>query len=121
MQKLKIMIACLAFSLAAVTAPAMASTLKSGIDAYKQKRYEESFRILKPLAKEGNSEAQNYVGLMYANGRGVEQSDRKAAIAFRKAARSGHAGAESNLNYLVANGRAVGLDNELPDDEDGCD
>ncbi len=39
--------------------------------AYQNKNYDLAFKEFLPLAKQGNAHAQNYVGLMYANGLGV--------------------------------------------------
>jgi hypothetical protein len=44
---------------------------------------------------------------MFAQGRGVAQSDAKAARWFRKAADQGNAGAQYNLGAIFAQGRGV--------------
>lgn len=52
--------------------------LDEGVVAYKQERYQDSFKILLPLAKIGNSNAQKIIGLSYAYGHGVEVDSEKA-------------------------------------------
>ena len=42
-----------------------------GLAAYNRGDYETAFKELKPLAEQGDADAQHTVGLMYYNGRGV--------------------------------------------------
>jgi TPR repeat protein len=41
--------------------------------------------------EQGDAEAQNNLGMMYANGEGVTRDDKQAAFWFRKAAEQGYA------------------------------
>ena len=52
------------------------------------------------LAKKGDANAQNNVGLSYATGRGVAPDDNEAIFWFRKAAEGGCADAIKNLRLL---------------------
>ena len=61
---------------------------------------EDSFKWYLFLAKKGNPEAQNNVGLSYATGRGTEQNDEEAIFWFRKAAEGGCEDAIENLHLL---------------------
>lgn len=98
---------------------ASAGTLQDGLAHYKHKRYAQAHETLTPLAQTGNAEAQNTLGLMYANGLGVARDDSKATRLFRAAARKGHKRARQNLRFMIANGRAG---NAPADEEDeGCD
>ena len=58
-----------------------ATDLEAGKAAYLDQKYENALKILKPLAKEGNSEAQHYIELIKKTGYNTEPSyeDGKAA------------------------------------------
>ena len=58
-------------------------------------------------ADRGNADAQDYLGIMYANGRGVPQDYAKAAEWYRKAADQGYANAQCNLGFMYDNGCGV--------------
>ncbi len=58
-------------------------------------------------AEAGNMDAQNQLGLLYHEGRGVPQNFKRASLWFRKAAEQGHAGAQVNLGTLYFLGRGV--------------
>ena len=51
--------------------------------------------------------AQSNLGVMYANGQGVGQSDATAAKWYRKAAEQGHAQAQFNLGVMYHRGKGV--------------
>ena len=61
-------------------------------------------------AAQGNADAQNYLGLLHAFGRGTPQDDAAAVEWFRKAAEQGHAGAQDNLGLMYQGGRALPKD-----------
>lgn len=82
---------------------ALAFAQAAGFAAYEAGRYEEAFASLLPSARTGNAPAQYVVGLMYANGQGVEQSFYEAAKMYRLAGEQGHAGAQVNLGSLYEN------------------
>ena len=63
---------------------------------------DDDFDTLTKLAEQGNAGAQNDLGVMYAEGRGVPQDDAKAIKWFRKAAEQGHADAQLNLGEMYA-------------------
>jgi hypothetical protein len=90
----------------ALSVPAGADELSKGLDAYRAGRYTLAWQMLKPLALSGNGDAQNQIGLMYANGQGIARDDSSAAYWFQRAAEFGNARAQRNLDFLIANGRA---------------
>jgi TPR repeat protein len=47
-----------------------------------------------PLAKQGNADAQNNLGAMYANGKGVSKDDKQAVYWYQKAAAQENTGAQ---------------------------
>jgi TPR repeat protein len=67
-------------------------------------------KLLRPLANQGNADAQANVGLMYATGQGVQRDDVEAVKWFRMAAEQGVAEAQKNLGLMYLNGRGVQLD-----------
>jgi TPR repeat protein len=79
------------------------SDIKSGIDAFHAKEYDNALGILTPLAADGDAEAQYLLGVMYAEGRGVQQDFYHAGSFYRKAATQGHAAAQVNLGSLYDN------------------
>ena len=76
----------------------------AGLVAYRQGNYATALQEFRPLAEQGNSSAQNYLGLMYAEGSGVAQDDRQAVEWFRKAAEQGNADAQFVLWFMYAEG-----------------
>jgi hypothetical protein len=51
--------------------------------------------------------AQNNLGWMYLNGKGVAQDDAEAAQWYRKAAEQGFADAQNMLGWMYQNGQGV--------------
>lgn len=66
--------------------------LEEGVVAFKQGRYAEALVALQPLAREGNSTAQELVGMAYAFGHGISR-DRRIAREMLAAASGQKAGA----------------------------
>ena len=66
-------------------------------------------RITVRTAKEGQAESQYNLGVMYSQGKFMEQNDRKAVYWWRKAAVQGHAMAQNNLAIMYMQGKG-GLD-----------
>jgi hypothetical protein len=62
------------------------------------------------LGAQGNASAQNQLGQMYANGRGVPQDLTTARKWYEKAAAQGHAWAQNQLGQLSADGLGVQQD-----------
>lgn len=62
---------------------------------------------LTPLAEQGNTAAQYALGLIYANGEGVEPDYARAARWFEQAARRGHPEARRHLLFMSQMGLAV--------------
>ena len=61
-------------------------------------------------ADQGDADAQNNLGLVYANGEGVPQDFAEAVAWFRQAADQGDANAQFNLGRLYYNGQGVPQD-----------
>ena len=59
------------------------------------RRYATALRLYRPLAEQGNADAQQALGLIYAKGDGVTQDNAEAVKWFRKAAEQGNGSAQS--------------------------
>ncbi len=84
--------------------------LQSGLDAYKAGNYAAALKEFKPLAAQGNADAQVNLGFLYARGHGVPQDYKEAASWYRKAAEQGQSDAQFNLGSLYYDGLGVKRD-----------
>ena len=87
--------------------PVAAGDMEDGFAAVRAGDYQKAFRIWKPLAEQGDAEAQYNLSLMYRKGKGIPEDDAKAVHWYRKAAELGLAKAQSNLGVRYANGEGV--------------
>ena len=67
----------------------------------------QDFEAIKRAAEQGDADAQNSLGVMYAKGQGVAQNDAEAVKWLREAAEQGEAKAQSNLGAMYTEGRGV--------------
>lgn len=88
----------------------LAQSFIDGDDAYNAGDYERALTILRPLAEQGNAEAQFNLGIMYDKGRGVNQDDAEAVKWFRLAAEQGLAEALFVLGSMYETGHGVSQD-----------
>ena len=72
--------------------------------------------LISKAAEAGNIEAQNQLGMVYANGNGVELNYKEAFIWIKKAADSGHIQSMRTLSWLYANGFGVEQNDEKAQD-----
>ena len=101
----------LAFGLVvSVSADSQADKLQEGRAAISTGDYGSAVRLLLPLAKDGDAEAQNAVGVLYTNGWGVAQDHRAAAEWYRKAAEQGNPKGQMNLGQAYKDGRGLQRD-----------
>ena len=89
----------LSINLALAEAP-----IDSGLKAYWDHDFVHAFRILEPLAVQGNSEAAYFVGMMHELGQGTVQSYTQAEAFLKKAAETGNSEAQVRLAFLYADG-----------------
>lgn len=90
----------LVLSIVCPTAPAWAD-FKMGMDAYQRGDYATALGEWQPLAEQGQAIAQYQLGLLYANGKGVEKDDAKARKWYEKSAIQGHTEAQVNFGILL--------------------
>ena len=73
---------------------------EDGEEAYLRGDFRAAFEVWKPLAEEGNSEAQNMLGYMYRFGEGMEPNYEMARQWYRRSADQGNATAQNNLGVM---------------------
>lgn len=100
----------LAFAAATAARADIASELGDGVAAYTRGDFANALKKFQPLAEAGNATAQNALGAMYANGRGVLRDPAQAANWYRKAAEQDHAEAQYNLSLMYRSGEGVTKD-----------
>lgn len=107
MRRIPFLAAVMAASLAL---PAAAQPLKDGARFYEQGDYARALAAWRPLALSGNAEAQNNLGLLYLDGKGVPPDLGEAVRYFQLSAAAGSALGQNNLGGLYRDGRGVPRD-----------
>ena len=75
--------------------------------AYMEKDYKKAYKLLSPLAEQGNDKAQFTLGLMFNDGQGVPQDYEEAIKWFRLAAEQENHKAQLSLGLLYKDGKGV--------------
>jgi uncharacterized protein len=91
-------------------APSAGSLQEAASAAYQRGDYATALNMFRPLAEQGDAVAQNMLGLMYDDGKGVTQDYAEAVRWFRKAAEQGEATAEFMVGLRYAEGRGLTQD-----------
>jgi len=86
------------------------SSYQKGFGAYERGNYDTALKEWRPLAKQGLSQAQYNLGLMYAEGEGVAQDYQEAVRWYRLAAEQGHASGQFSLGAMYTAGQGVPKD-----------
>ncbi len=81
---------------------AVVATLRHGRLAYRAGRYVEAMRLLAPLARAGNADAQYTIGYLYYYGYGTNRDPQRASKWIRRAAAQGNARAITALRTLLS-------------------
>ena len=97
---------CLAL-IAAFAASAVAGPLEDGLEAYRTKEYAKAVESWRPLAEKGDAAAQYRLGMLYAEGKGVEQNDATAFMWMRRAAEQGNAEAQYDVGTSYIGGLGI--------------
>jgi TPR repeat protein len=84
-----------------------------GVAAYGEHNYALALKEIAPLARAGNADAQQLLGLMYYMGRGVQRDYAEAFLWHYKAAVQGKAAAEYVVGAMYYTGNAVPQDQKL--------
>ncbi len=80
------------------------------VDLFNRGEYDAAYELWRPLARQGDLDAQNYIGIHYYLGLGVKKDHSKAVQWFRQAAERGHANAQYNLGIMYENGQHLEQD-----------
>ena len=83
---------------------------RKGLDAYSKSDYTTALREIKPLAEQGNADAQSLLGIMYEFGQGVPENIKTALKWYRLAADQGVARAQKRYGELVLQDFVYGSD-----------
>ena len=92
---------------------AFGGDLEDAYAAYERGDYAAAYRLIKPLAEQGNAKAQFNLGLMYKEGEGVPQDYTETMKWYRKAAEQDLADAQYFLGAMYGKGQGVPQDNVL--------
>ncbi|HLK65628.1 MAG TPA: tetratricopeptide repeat protein [Bryobacteraceae bacterium] len=92
-------------------APAFADTA-AGMQAFRAKEYGKAFNEWKAAADAGQAEAQFDLGVLYAQGLGVQRDLTAAERWYRKAAEQGNAEAEFALGQMYSRGWGIPRDQQ---------
>ena len=90
--------------------PALAETFEEGKEAYQAKDYQRALEILRPLAEQGNAQAQVTLGIMYDNGHGVPLDQSEAFNWYIKAAKQGDPIVQHDVGVKYFQGQGVEQD-----------
>lgn len=91
---------------------ATAAPLEGVAHALGKGDYAQAIKILRPLAAQGNADAQTSLGSMYRIGWGVTQDYQEAAKWYRQAAAQGNADAQFGLGWMYYYGNGVTQDDQ---------
>ena len=78
-----------------------------GVAAAQRGDYETAIREWRPLARQGNAEAQNMLGFMYQEGTGVPKNAKTAVKWYRLAAEQGDENTQLGLGVMYFVGEGV--------------
>jgi TPR repeat protein len=90
-----------------------AGPLEDARAAYNHGYYATVLRLTRPLAEQGNAEAQETLGGMYLAGNGVAQDSKEAVKWYRLAAAQGYRTASYNLGLMYEQGKGVARNSVL--------
>src|SRR5262245_13677689 len=91
-------------------APITARPLEDADAAYDRGDYAIAVELYRPLAKQGDADAQFYLGFMYSQGWGVPRNYAEAVNWYRLAANQGNAPAQTALGSMYHDGLGVPQD-----------
>ncbi len=98
--------------MATLTSPSKSTDLKNGVDALNREEYEDAYNILRPLAEQGDAEAQFLIGHMHRTGQGVTKDETEAVRWYRLAAEQGNSDGEYLLGLMYSEGWGVAQDDQ---------
>lgn len=91
----------------ALASPVFAANLEEARDLMEAGAFTEAREMFEVLARSGNADAEELIGVIYALGLGVEQNDERAFEWYLRASLKGHPGAQSGLGWYYEVGRGI--------------
>jgi len=92
------------FLMATLNAAVIASDLEDAVEAMRTGNFAEAYCIMRPLAENGDADAQYNIGWMYLNGYGLRVNDSLALNWWEKASAQGHTDANFSIGMLYSLG-----------------
>lgn len=89
------------------SSPVFAADLEEARDLMEANRFPAAMDQLRVLARSGNADAEELIGVMYALGLGVEKDDERAFEWYLRASMKGHPGAQSGIGWYYETGRGL--------------
>ena len=83
------------------------ASFRRGLTAYNEGDYATALREWRPLAQQGDADAQNNLGVLFLKGQGVPKHYEKAVVLFRLSAKQGNSTAQSYLGGMYGLGQGV--------------
>ncbi len=90
-----------------VGAQSLEEHLKSAAGAYERKDFATAIAVWRPLAEQGNAEAETLLGAMYWRGEGVPRDHAAAANWYLRAAEKGYARAQNDIGFMYGFGEGI--------------
>ena len=81
--------------------------LEEGLKAMMASDFETALAEFLPAAQAGNADAEEFIGVLYAMGLGVERDDQRAFEWYLRASLKGHPGAQSGIGWYYEIGRGM--------------
>ncbi|KPJ95273.1 MAG: hypothetical protein AMJ55_04270 [Gammaproteobacteria bacterium SG8_15] len=103
-------LSCAFFVISSVIADESDRSFSQAVSAYEKSDYHTARQEFERLAKQGQAEAQRFLGYMYDKGLGVPRDYNKAISWYRKAAEQKDSAAQYHLGLKYANGHGVPKD-----------
>jgi TPR repeat protein len=90
-----------------VRAQTLEEQLRTAAGAYERKDFALAVSLWRPLAAQGNAEAQTLLGAMYWSGEGVARDHKEAARLYLSAAQKGYARAQNDIGFMLGFGEGI--------------
>ena len=103
----RLMIAALTLCSIEIASTAFAGPFEDSMAAYDRGDYATTLQLLRPLVERGDAQAQNSLGAMHYNGKGVVKDFKEAVKWYRLAAAQGNISAQVNLASMYYEGEGV--------------
>src|SRR5258707_13877240 len=97
----------LALFILVTAVPGASAGVREAVDAYDKSDYANALAACKSAAEQGDASCQNFLGVLFARGKGVPEDHAEAAKWYRRAAEQGNGYAQINLGIAYEQGHGV--------------